>query len=214
VSGAEELARLLPALRLVAARTRLPISIDTRKATVARAVLAEGAAMVNDVSGLRYDSGLGRVVAAAGAGLVIMHTRGTPREMYAEAAYVDLAAEVVRELGAGVSRAVEAGVAREAIVVDPGIGFAKKAEHSFAMLARLPELAVLGRPVLVGTSRKSFHQAAAGPRPAAERDWATAASVTAAVLGGAHIVRVHRVAEMVQVVRVADEIVKYRQPAP
>jgi dihydropteroate synthase len=214
VSDAEELARLLPALRLVAARTRLPISIDTRKATVARAVLAEGAAMVNDVSGLRYDSGLGRVVAAAGAGLVIMHTRGTPREMYAEAAYVDLAAEVVRELGESVSRAVDAGVAREAIVVDPGIGFAKKAEHSFAMLARLPELAVLGRPVLVGTSRKSFHQAAVGPRPAAERDWATAASVTAAVLGGAHIVRVHRVAEMVQVVRVADEIVKYRQPEP
>lgn len=202
----EELRRLLPALRAIAPRTRLPISVDTRKSAVARAVLDEGAAIVNDISGLRYDADLSRVVAAAGAGLVVMHMRGTPRDMYGQAAYGDVVVEVVEELRQSVRLALDAGVPLDAIIVDPGIGFAKRPEHSYEVLARLPELAVLDRPVLVGTSRKSFHQAAVGEMPAARRDWATASSVAASVLGGAHIVRVHAVAEMVQVVKVADEI--------
>jgi len=202
----EELRRLLPALRAVAARVRLPISVDTRKAGVARAALDEGAGLVNDVSGLMYDPALGGVVARAGAGLVLMHTRGTPDRMYSEAAYGDLVAEVRRELGEAIERATRAGVSREALVLDPGIGFAKRAGHSYEVLAGLRELAALERPLLVGPSRKSFLQAAAGERPAAERDWGTAAAVTAAILGGAHVVRVHAVAEMVQVARVADAI--------
>jgi dihydropteroate synthase len=206
VPADEEWRRLGPVLRAMAGRVTLPISVDTRKAAVARAALAEGAAIVNDVSGLRYDSALGGVVAAAKAGLVVMHMRGTPRDMYAQATYADVAREVTRELADSLDLASAAGVAREAIIVDPGIGFAKKPAHSFEMLARLHALASLDRPVLVGTSRKSFLQAAVGERPAPARDWATAASVTAAVLAGAHIVRVHAVAEMVQVVKVADEI--------
>ncbi len=208
VSAAEERRRLVPALRAVAARVRLPVSVDTQKSEVARAALDEGAAIVNDISGLGYDPVLGAVVAAAGAGLVVMHMRGTPRDMYARAVYADVVAEVARELGESVRRAVAAGVRREAIIVDPGIGFAKRAEHSFEVLARLPELSCLDRPILVGTSRKSFHQLATGDVPAERRDIASTASVTAAVLRGAHIVRVHAVAEMVQVVRVADEIVR------
>lgn len=206
VDEAEEMRRLLPALRAIAPRVRLPISVDTRKAAVARAALGEGAGLVNDVSGLMYDPALGEVAAAEGAGLVLMHSRGTPAQMYREADYADVVAEVRRELAEAMERAVRAGVPREAIVLDPGIGFAKRAGHSFEVLAGLAALAALGRPLLVGPSRKSFLQAAAGERPPAGRDWGTAAAVAAAILGGARIVRVHAVAEMVQVARVADAI--------
>jgi dihydropteroate synthase len=211
VPASEERGRLLPALRAIAGRVRLPVSVDTRKSEVARAALDEGATIVNDISGLRYDAGLGAAVASAHAALVVMHMRGTPRDMYRQAEYRDVAAEVVFELRESLRLATEAGVPREAIIVDPGIGFAKKPAHSYEMLARLPELAVLDRPVLVGTSRKSFLQAAVGEMPAPRRDWATAASVAAAVLGGAHIVRVHAVAEMVQVVKVADELRRHER---
>jgi dihydropteroate synthase len=203
----EELARVLPVLRGLAGRIRIPISIDTTKASVARAAIEAGAAIVNDVSGLRYDPALARVIAPTGAAMILMHTRGRSKDMYAEAVYKDLIGEVACELGASVAAAGEAGVARERLIADPGIGFAKQAAHSYGVLARLPELAALvDRPILVGPSRKSFMREASGGRPAAERDWSTAAAVTAAVLGGAHIVRVHAVAEMVQVVRTADRI--------
>jgi dihydropteroate synthase len=208
---AEELARLLPALRAVASRTGLPISVDTCKATVAEAALDAGAAIVNDISGLGYDPGLGRVVARAGAGLVLMHMRGRPREMYREAAYEDVAADVRRELAGSLALAAECGVPRESTIVDPGLGFAKSAEHSYEVLARLSELAALDRPILVGSSRKSFLTRAIGDVPPAARDWGTAASVAAAILAGAHIVRVHAVGPMVQVARVTDEIAKWRE---
>jgi dihydropteroate synthase len=209
VPEAEELARLVPVVERLAHRARVPISVDTRKSAVARAAIRAGAAIVNDISGLRYDSDLGRVVAAAGAGLVVMHMRGTPREMYAHAAYGDVAGEVTGELEVSLRLAEAAGVPREAVIVDPGIGFAKQADHSFELLARLDALAALDRPVLVGTSRKSFLRVALGDVPPAARDWGTAASVAAAVMAGAHIVRVHAVAEMAQVVRVVDEIVRH-----
>jgi dihydropteroate synthase len=210
VDEEEELRRILPALRAIAARTTLPISIDTTKAPVARAALDAGAAIVNDISGLRYDPGLGQVVARSGAALVLMHTRGTPREMYAEASYEDVTVEVRRELAESLAAAARAGVPPDATIVDPGLGFAKRAEHSFEALARLPAFAGLDRPILVGASRKSFLTKALGDVPPASRDWGTAAAVAAAVLGGAHIVRVHAVGPMVQVVRVADEIVRWR----
>lgn len=207
VSEDEEFARVLPVIAALALRLRIPISIDTTKARVARAAVDAGAAIVNDVSGLRYEPGLARAVADTGAALVLTHTRGRSKTMYAEAVYDDVVADVARELGESVQLAQECGVAAERLVVDPGIGFAKRPAHSYGVLARLPELAAaLGRPLLVGPSRKSFLGGAIGDRPAFDRDWATAAAVTAAVLAGAHIVRVHAVAEMSQVVRVAEEI--------
>jgi dihydropteroate synthase len=203
----EERRRVLPVIRSLASRLRIPLSIDTYKAAVAARAVAEGAAMINDVSGLLYDPRLGEVAAHTGAALVLMHTRGRSKEMYQEAVYTDVVTEVTAELHAAVQRAEAAGVSRDAVIVDPGIGFAKRAEHSYGVLARLPEVAAaLDRPVLAGPSRKSFMRAALGDRPAPERDWGTAAAVTAAVLGGAHIVRVHAVGAMVQVVRVAEEL--------
>jgi dihydropteroate synthase len=207
VSAAEEAARVLPVIRALARRLTVPISVDTYKAEVARAALAEGAAIVNDVSGLRYDPALAGVVAGAGAGVILMHTRGRSKAMYAAAEYGDVVADVMAELQESVGWALAGGVPRERIIVDPGIGFAKRPSHSYGVLARISALAAgLDRPVLVGPSRKSFMREALDDRPAAERDWGTAAAVTAAVLGGAHIVRVHAVTEMVQVVRVAEEI--------
>jgi dihydropteroate synthase len=202
----EERRRVLPVVEGLARQTPAPISIDTYKAPVAARALDAGAAIVNDVSALQYDPDLGAVAAAAGAGLVLMHNRGRSREMYRAAEYGDVAAEVARELAAAIDRATAAGVAADRIVLDPGIGFAKRAEHSFAALARLDALAALDRPILVGPSRKSFLQAAIGEAPPAGREWGTAAAVAAAVLLGAHIVRVHGVREMAQVARVADRI--------
>jgi dihydropteroate synthase len=201
-----EWARLRPVLKGLPPRLRVPISVDTYKAEVARRAMDTGVAIINDISGLGYDPGLGALVASRGAALVLMHTRGRPTDMYKQASYDDVTTEVARELQRSVERALGAGVRWDRLVLDPGLGFAKRAEHSFSALAGLERLASLGRPLLVGPSRKSFLAGAAGTPAAADRDWATAAAVTAAVLGGAHIVRVHRIAEMVQVVRVADAV--------
>jgi dihydropteroate synthase len=207
VPAGEELARVLPVVRELTARLRIPVSVDTYKADVARAALDAGAAIINDISGLRYDAALAGVAAARGAALVLMHTRGRSHTMYAEAIYDDLIGEIGAELNERLAVAKGAGVRVDQIIVDPGIGFAKRPAHSYGVLARLPELAsLIDRPLLVGPSRKSFMRDAVGDRPPAERDWGTAAAVTAAVLAGAHIVRVHAVAEMAQVVRVAEEI--------
>jgi dihydropteroate synthase len=135
-----------------------------------------------------------------------MHNRGRSREMYRAAVYTDVVAEIVQELTSAIARATDAGVARDAIVVDPGLGFAKRAEHSFTVLGQLQALVALDRPILSGPSRKSFLTSALGERPASARDWGTAAAIAASVFLGAHIVRVHRVAEMVEVVKVADKI--------
>lgn len=207
VSENEERSRVVPVITALASRLRIPISIDTTKAAVARAAVDAGAVIVNDVSGLRRDPALARAAADTGAALVLMHTRGTPATMASHADYGDVVQDVTRELLESVRLAAAAGVAGERVILDPGIGFAKRPAHSYGVLARLPELAsALGRPLLVGPSRKSFLTVALGNRPAVERDWGTAAAVTAAVLAGAHIVRVHAVAEMSQVVRVAEEI--------
>jgi dihydropteroate synthase len=207
VAADEELARILPVIERLAPRLRIPMSVDTYKSTVARAALDAGAAIVNDVSGLRNDPSLASVAAETGAPLVLMHSRGRSKTMYAEAVYADVIADVARELRERIAAATAAGVARDTIIVDPGVGFAKRAAHSYGVLTRLPDLAAaLDRPILVGPSRKSFMRAALGDMPAPGRDWGTAAAVAAAVLAGAHIVRVHAVREMAQVVRVAEEI--------
>lgn len=202
----EELSRVMPVLEALAPRLRVPISVDTYKAGVASRALAAGAAMVNDVSALRYDSALASVVAPTGAALVLMHNRGRSRQMYQEAHYDSVVDEVIGELSARVEAAVAAGISRERLIVDPGIGFAKQAVHSLAVLARLPELARLDRPLLVGPSRKSFLAVGLGERAPDAREWGTAAAVAVAALGGAHIVRVHAVKAMVDVVRTVDAI--------
>ena len=210
--AADERARILPVIEGLVRSVTVPISVDTYKASVADAALDAGAAIVNDVSGLRYEPALGPVVARHGAALVLMHTRGRSKDMYAQASYHDVIDEVRDELRESVAFATGAGVAREAILLDPGLGFAKAPVHSYEVLARLDELAELGRPIFSGPSRKSFLAKALGRTLAApQRDWGTAAAVTASVLAGAHAVRVHAVAEMVQVVRVADEIRKYHR---
>ena len=207
ISADEELSRVLPVLRALQGRLGVPVSIDTYKGDVARAACLAGAAIVNDVSGLQRDPALAGAVAESGAALILMHSRGSSKTMDAEAEYGDVVAAVIEELRGGIRAAVDAGVPLERVIVDPGVGFAKRASHSYGVLARLPEIAAaLDRPVLVGPSRKSFLREAVGGRPAPERDWGTAAAVTAAVMAGAHIVRVHAVAEMIQVVRVAEEI--------
>ena len=215
IAADEELARVLPVLRALHGTLGVPISIDTYKAAVAREACAAGAVIVNDVSGLRRDPALAGAAADAGATLILMHSRGSSKTMYAEAEYGEVVAEVAAELRDSMRVALDAGVPLERLIVDPGVGFAKRASHSYGVLARLPELAAaLHRPLLVGPSRKSFLRDAVGGRPAPERDWGTAAAVTAAVLAGAHIVRVHAVAEMAQVVRVAEEIRKAMSPQP
>ena len=202
----EELRRVLPVVERLAAKSGVPVSIDTYKASVAREAVARGAAIVNDISTLQYDSELRAAVAETGAAAILMHNRGRSSDMYREASYRDVVAEVVAELEAAIGRATAAGIRREAIVIDPGLGFAKRAEHTYTALARLDALASLDRPILSGPSRKSFLKEAIGDRPPAGREWGTAAAVAASVLLGAHIVRVHGVREMVDVVRVADRI--------
>ena len=210
VDAAEEQRRVIPVIEALAKRVDVPISIDTYKAGTAAAALGAGASIVNDISGLRYEPALGEVAARAGAAVVLMHTRGRSRDMYRQASYGDVVAEVLDELRESISFAAGAGIPKDRILIDPGLGFAKEAPHSFEALARLDEFSELGRPLVAGPSRKSFLERALGGQiPAAARDWATAAAVTAAVLAGAHVVRVHAVAEMLQVARVADEIRRY-----
>ena len=213
LSANDEVGRVLPVIRALATKLRVPMSIDTYKAEVARQAIDAGASVINDISGLRYDPELAVVAARTGVPIVLMHTRGRSREMYSEARYGDVAGEVRQELSGAIARAVAGGVARDQVVIDPGLGFAKRADHTFVALANLGTFASLDRPILVGPSRKSFLQDAVGERPPAAREWATAAAVTAAVLLGAHIVRVHGVREMMQVARVADRLRSAGTPA-
>ena len=199
-----ELQRILPVVEGLAGRP--VISVDTYKAVVAREALARGASIINDISALRYDPALAAVAADSGAAVVLMHNRGRSRDMYREAEYADAPEEIAAELSHAMRDAVAAGIAPDAIILDPGLGFAKQARHSFEALGALGHLASLGRPLLSGPSRKSFLKQAVGDLPPAERDWGTAGAVAVSVLLGAHIVRVHAVREMVQVVRVADAV--------
>jgi dihydropteroate synthase len=191
--AADEIARVAPVIRALERRGVGPVSVDTRKAEVARAALDAGAAAVNDVSGLAFDPRLGEVVAGAGCGLIVMHMRGTPDTMDGLADYRHVAADVVVELGAAAGRAEAAGVARERIAVDPGFGFAKTPAHNFRLLDELATITGLGYPVAVGPSRKRFLGAATG-RPVDDRDRATAVACALAWERGARLFRVHDVA--------------------
>jgi len=207
ISPEEELRRVVPVLKQLRGQLTVPISIDTSKADVAEAAAEEGAEIVNDVTALRNDPRIAEVAQRRKLGLILMHMRGVPRSMQK----MPFARDVLADVTAGLKKAVEfarrAGVTKAQIVLDPGIGFGKSFEQNIELLARLPELARLGYPLLVGTSRKTFVGRALGGAPESERAWGTAATVAASVLEGAHIVRVHDVAEMVQVARVADVLV-------
>lgn len=208
VAAEEELRRVLPVLERLRGRLKIPISIDTAKAEVAEAAANAGAEILNDVTALRNDPRIAEVARRRRLPLILMHMRGEPRTMQRG----PFARDVLRDVTTGLRRAIElalrAGVARSQIVLDPGLGFGKSTEQNFELLGRLDELAGLGFPLLVGASRKSFVGKALGGAPKAERIWGTAASVAAAILGGAHLVRVHDVVEMAQVARVADAVVE------
>ena len=214
VSADEEAARVIPVLRALRAEVDLPLSVDTRKAAVAAEALAAGADVVNDVSGLA-DPRMAETVAPSGAGLVLMHMRGTPETMQRLTGYADVVAEVAAELADSLARAQAAGIARERVVLDPGIGFAKTAEQNLELIASLAALERrLGRPVLLGASRKAFIGALLGGVPAAERDAGTVGACVAGLARGARLFRVHDVRSARQALDVAWAVLRIPERAP
>jgi len=207
-SASQEVDRILPVLEGLRGRLKIPVSVDTRRSTVAELALRAGAEIINDVSGLRSDARLAEVAAKYGAPLILMHMRGEPRTMQKGPFAQDVMKDVAQGLRDSVAKARKAGVAKSQIILDPGIGFGKSYSQNYELLQKLPQFAALGYPLLVGASRKGFLGATLArdgkPAPPEERIWGTAATVTASILGGAHIVRAHDVAEMVQVARVSD----------
>ena len=202
----EELRRVIPVIDQLSKRVSVPVSIDTYKGSVAEAAIDLGAVIVNDISGLSYDPSLASVVAKRGVPVVLMHNRGRSQQMYREASYQNIGEEIVTELRIAIDRAVDAGISREQIVVDPGLGFAKHARQSTVALADLPCLSSLDRPILVGASRKSFLESMLGARSPDNREWGTAGAVAVAAFLGAHIIRVHDVSAHHDVVRVVDTL--------
>jgi len=202
----EELRRVIPVIDQLSKRVSVPVSIDTYKGSVAEAAIDLGAVIVNDISGLSYDPSLASVIAKRGVPVVLMHNRGRSQQMYREASYQNIGEEIVAELRIAIDRAVDAGISREKIVVDPGLGFAKHARQSTVVLADLPCLSSLDRPILVGASRKSFLESMLGARSPDNREWGTAGAVAVAAFLGAHIIRVHDVSAHRDVVRVVDTL--------
>ncbi len=207
VDVAEERRRVVPVIAELKRQGAGFLSVDTTKVEVARAALDAGADVVNDVSGFLFEPSLAAVVAEHGVPVVLMHLRGDFGGMHGEPSYEDVMGEVVAELGGRVAAAAEAGVGRDQVLVDPGIGFAKAARHSVEVLRRLSELHALDCPVLVGPSRKSFIGQVLG-LPVDRRLMGTAAAVAASIFGGAHVVRVHDVREMIEVARMCDAILE------
>lgn len=212
VEETEEIRRLIPVVAEVCRRIQVPVSVDTTKSRVARLALEAGASIINDVSALRADADMAGVIASAGAGVVLMHMQGTPRTMQAAPHYADVVAEVRAFLETRAQTALACGISRSQILLDPGIGFGKTREHNLTLLARLPELADLGYPLLVGVSRKGFIGQILD-RPVGDRLMGTAGAVAAAVMGGAQVLRVHDVGEMRDVVAMVEAIRRVSTPA-
>ena len=206
----EEIRRTVPVIEELARRTKIPISIDTYKAGVAERALDAGASIVNDISGLRFDPGMPKVVAGRGVPLIIMHIKGTPKDMQVNPVYEALIPEIIDYLRMSMRVAVDAGVKEDKLILDPGIGFGKTFEHNLEILKGLREFTLLGKPLSVGPSRKAFIGKILGDAPTSERLEGTAAAVAISILNGADIVRVHDVKEMVKVAKVADAIKRER----
>jgi dihydropteroate synthase len=216
INAEEEWSRLAPVLAALRTRLKIPISIDTRKSEIAAKAIESGVEIINDVSGLKHDPRVADISARARVPLILMHMRGEPQTMQQKPFARDALKDVTRSLRASLSIARKAGIPNSQIILDPGIGFGKSYAQNYELLAKLPQLAKLGFPLLVGTSRKGFisktltqdAKSSSSPRPAGaaaeSKIWGTAATVTASILQGAHIVRVHDVSEMVSVARVAD----------
>lgn len=206
VELSQELERVIPVIEgVLARRPEAIISIDTTKAEVTHQALKAGALMANDISGLGFEPELAAAVAQHKAGLVLMHIQGTPRTMQANPHYDDLIDEVTRYLHERVELAQRFGVSEQQVIVDPGLGFGKSVAHNYTLIRELGRIAQLGRPILLGPSRKSFIGAITG-KPAQQRRWGTAATVACGIFAGAHIVRVHDVEEMAEVVLVAQAV--------
>jgi len=206
ISAAEEIRRLIPVLKRVRGKLTVPVSVDTYKAEVAELAIEHGAEIINDPSGLTFDPQLAKIAVQHDAGVVLNHMRGRPETWAKLPPMRDMMGTIVRELEATVNRARHAGVDRSRIVIDPGIGFGKRKEQNSEILAQLEKLGSLDLPVLCGPSRKSF----LAQQTDEQTRFATAAAVTACILAGAHLVRVHDVAEMRVAVQVADEVLRYR----
>ena len=215
ISVQEELARVLPVLQALRGRMKIPVSIDTQTPEVAEAALDAGAQVINDISGLKSDPRIAEAAARRRVPLILVHMRGEPRTMQIGPFARDVIKDVMQGLRQSVVMARKSGVAKSQIILDPGIGFGKSFAQNYELLQKLPQLAKLGYPLLVGPSRKGFLGATLArdgkSAPPQERIWGTAATVTASILNGAHIVRVHDVNEMVQVARVADCLLDPKQ---
>ena len=205
----EEKRRILPVIaRLAAEMPHVPLSVDTYKADVARAALDAGASLINDISGLTFDSAMAALAAAWSVPLILMHLLGRPRDLPANPVYADVVADVLAFFARQIAYAEAQGVRREQIWLDPGLGFGKTAGHNLELLRRLPELKALGLPLVVGASRKKFLGKILGTDDPADRKEGTAATVALSIAGGADMVRVHDVREMARVAKVSDAIVR------
>lgn len=209
VSTEEEIRRTIPVINELAKRTRAPISIDTYKAEVARQALDSGASIVNDISGLRFDAGMAAVVAQNNVPIMLMHIKGSPNNMQSSPSYEALIPEIIDYLRESINICRESGIPEQNIIIDPGIGFGKTLEHNLKIIANLKEFSLLGKPIAIGVSRKSFIGKILGDLPPSQRLEGTASAVAISVCNGANIVRVHDVAQMSKVVKIADAIKKY-----
>lgn len=205
VSAEEELKRVIPVIERLAPKIKVPISIDTYKAEVAKRAMEAGAEIINDISGLRFDPAMSHVAASSGAAVIIMHIKGTPKEMQLSPTYQSLITEVIGYLEEGIMIAEDAGIQPDRVVIDPGIGFGKAIEHNLTIMKNLEGFKALGKPIMIGTSRKSFIGKVTGA-DVADRIIGTSATLAIGIMNGADIVRVHDVKEGVQAARMADAI--------
>ena len=204
VSQKEELNRTIPIIEAIAPRLDVPISIDTTKAEVARQAIDNGATIVNDISALRFDPGMVHLIAETGAGVVLMHMRGTPATMQQNPVYDDVVSDILDFLSVQIDSAEAMGISRSQIVIDPGLGFGKKYAHNIEILARLSEFHTLGYPLLIGASRKQFTAPQSRPH---ERLPGSISAIALGAIAGVHIVRVHDVAETVQALALSDSVI-------
>jgi len=212
VNEEEELRRTIPVIEVLAKKISVPISIDTYKSSVAKRAIEAGASMVNDISGLRFDPNMPEVITHYRVPVVIMHIKGTPKDMQRNPFYTALIPEIIGYLEEGIRMAVRAGVSEDMIIVDPGIGFGKTYEHNLEIIKNLHEFTLLRKPILIGVSRKAFIGRILGDLPVTERLEGTAAAVAISIINGANIVRVHDVKEMARAARVADAVKKMSIP--
>jgi len=208
----EELRRTIPVIEALAKKISVPLSIDTCKSEVARRALDAGASIVNDISGLRFDTQMAKVVSERKVPVVIMHIKGAPMDMQKNPVYEALIPEIMDYLRGGIRLALESGVAEDRIIIDPGMGFGKTLEHNLEIIHNLYEFTLLGKPLLIGPSRKAFTGSVLGGVPPEARLEGTAATVAISIMNGANMVRVHDVKEMVRVAKVADAIKRMKMP--